>query len=40
MVQDAVTTDWPQSFVDLLGQGRGELVEPDDLPPEDTEPLR
>ena len=39
LVQDAVTTDWPQSF-DLLRQGGGELVEPDDPPPEDIEPLR
>lgn len=40
LVQDAVMTDWPQSFVDLLRQGGGELVEPDDPPPEDIEPLR
>ena len=40
LVQDAVTTDWPQSFVDLLRQGGGDLVEPDDPPPEDIEPLR
>ena len=40
LVQDAVTTDWPQSFVDLLRQGASELVEPDDPPPEDIEPLR
>ena len=40
LVQDAVTTDWPQSFVDLLSQGGGDLVEPDDPPPEDIEPLR
>lgn len=40
LVRDAVTTDWPRSFVDLLGQCTGELVEPDDPPPEDIEPLR
>ena len=40
LVQDAVTTDWPRSFVDLLRQGTGELAEPDDPPPEDIEPLR
>ena len=40
MVRDAVATDWPRSFVDLLHQGAGDLVEPDDPPPEDIEPLR
>ena len=40
LVQDAVTTDWPPSFVDLLRRGGGDLVEPDDPPPEDIEPLR
>ena len=39
LVQDAVASDWPQSFVDLLHQGAGDLVEPDDPPPEDIEPL-
>lgn len=40
LVQDAVATDWPRSFVDLLHRGAGDLVEPDDPPPEDIEPLR
>ena len=40
LVQDAVTTDWPRSFVDLLHQGPGDLGEPGDPPPEDIEPLR
>ena len=39
LVQDAVVSDWPQSFVDLLHQGAGDLVEPDDPPPEDIKPL-
>ncbi len=28
---------WPKSFVDLLNHGEGDLVEPDDPPPEDIE---
>lgn len=28
---------WPKSFVDLLTHGGGDLVEPDDPPPEDIE---
>lgn len=28
---------WPKSFVDLLNHGGGDLVEPDDPPPEDIE---
>ena len=40
LVRDAVVTDWPQSFLDLLRLGAGDLVEPDDPPPEDIESLR
>ncbi len=40
LVQDAVATDWPQSFFALPHRGSGDLVEPDDPPPEDIEPLR
>ena len=40
LVQDAVATDWPGSFVALLHRGSGDLVEPDDPLPEDVEPLR
>ena len=40
LVQDAVASDWPRSFVDLLHRRSGDLVEPDDPPPEDIEPLR
>ena len=39
LVQDAVARDWPRSFVDLLHGGSGDLVESDDPPPEDIEPL-
>ena len=40
LVHDAVATDWPRSFVALPHPGSGDLVEPDDPPPEDIEPLR
>ena len=40
LVQDAAASDWARSFVDLLHRGSGDLVEPDDPPPEDIEPLR
>ena len=40
LVQEAVATDWPPSFVALLHRGSGDLAEPDDPPPEDIEPLR
>lgn len=31
---------WPKALVDLLGSGKGDLVEPEDPPPEDEVPLR
>ena len=40
LVQDAVASDWPRSFVDLLHRDSGDLSEPDDPPPEDIKPLR
>ena len=40
LAQDAAASDWARSFVDLLHRGSGDLVEPDDPPPEDIEPLR
>ena len=40
LVQEAVATDWPRSFVALLHRGSGDLAEPDDPPPEGIEPLR
>lgn len=33
-------TEWPRSLVDLLRHGDGDLVEPDDPPPEDVEAIR
>ena len=32
-IREATATEWPESLVDLLHQGSGDLVEPDDLPP-------
>ena len=31
--------EWPKSLVDLLTHGGGDLVEPDDPPPEDIEAI-
>jgi len=31
---------WPAALLDVLGRGGADLVEPDDPPPEDPEPLR
>jgi hypothetical protein len=31
---------WPRWFVALLSKGEADLVEPDDPPPEDVEPIR
>lgn len=36
LIRDATATDWPGSLVDLLTHGHGDLVEPDDPPPEDV----
>ena len=40
LIRQNATAGWPKSLVDTLRQGRGELVEPDDPPPEDVETLR
>jgi hypothetical protein len=34
------TRRWPKALVDVLTSGQGDIVEPDDPPPEDTETLR
>ena len=36
LIRDATATEWPGSLVDLLQHGSGDLVEPDDPPPEDV----
>ena len=40
LIWQETTADWPKSLVDLLHHGSGDLVEPDDQPPEDVEPFR
>ena len=40
LVRQNATTGWPKSLVDTLREGSGDLVEPDDPPPEDVETLR
>ena len=37
--RETTTTEWPKSLVDLLTRGGGDLVEPDDPPPEDIEAI-
>ena len=37
--RETTVREWPKSLVDLLAHGRGDLVEPDDPPPEDIEAL-
>ena len=34
LIREATATEWPGSLVDLLHHGGGDLVEPDDPPPE------
>ena len=37
IIREATSTEWPGSLVDLLHHGSGDLVEPDDHPPEDVD---
>ena len=39
LIREATATEWSGSLVDLL-HGGGDLVEPDDLPPEDVDAFR
>lgn len=34
-IREATRTEWPESLVDLLRHGTGEIAEPDDPPPGD-----
>ena len=34
-IREATSTEWPESLVDLLRHGTGDIVEPDDPPPRD-----
>lgn len=33
LIREATATEWPDSLVNLLHHGGGDLVEPDDAPP-------
>ena len=37
LILEATAPEWPPGFVDLLRKGSGDLLEPDDPPPEDVE---
>ncbi|TDI47946.1 MAG: hypothetical protein E2P02_02130 [Acidobacteria bacterium] len=37
--RETTAVEWPKSLVDLLTHGRGDLVEPDDPPPENIEAI-
>ena len=39
VARESSGSSWPEDFVDLLKRGKGDLVEPPDLPPEETAPL-
>ena len=34
-IRESTLTEWPESLVDLLRHGTGDIVEPDDPPPGD-----
>ena len=40
LIREATATEWPGSLVDVLHHGGGDLVEPDDPPPEDVDAFR
>ena len=40
LIRGATAAEWPESFVNLLHQGHGDLVEPDDPPPGDLDLFR
>ena len=40
LIRDAAATEWPESLVNLLHHGGGDLVEPDDPPPGDMDAFR
>ena len=37
LARETAHNQWPQSFVDLLNQGGGDLTEPEDPPPEEVD---
>ena len=40
LVRRESVSEWPKSLVDLLRHGSADLIEPEDLPPEDVETFR
>ena len=40
LIREATATEWPEGLVNLLHHGSGDLVEPDDPPPEDVDAIR
>ena len=39
-IREATASEWPQTLVDLLHHGSGDIAEPDDPPPEDLDLFR
>ena len=40
LIREATATEWPEGLVNLIHHGSGDLVEPDDPPPEDVDAIR
>ena len=40
LVREATATEWPRGFAEIIRRGSGDLIEPDDPPPEDVQALR
>ena len=40
LICDATANEWPESLVNLLHHGDGDLVEPTDPPPKDVDTFR
>ena len=40
LIRDATATEWPESLVNLLHHGEGDIVEPVDPPPKDVDTFR
>ena len=40
LIRGATATEWPESLVNLLHHGSGDLVEPEDPPPQDVDAVR
>ena len=34
-IRESISTEWPESLIELLHHGTGDIVVPDDPPPED-----